>query len=316
MRICLVTPHPPRSYHGNGVTAARWAGILDELGHTVDAARRYQRQPADLLLALHARRSADSVRTFRARHPRRPIVLALTGTDLYPALDPSDLPVARLADRLVVLQRHGVDQLPPDLHERTWVIYQSVPDPPAPRQPRTDAFGVMLLAHLRPVKDPLLAAAAARALPEGSRIRISHAGTAIDSRLGEQAAQASREDSRYRWLGELPRPDALRLLAESRLLILTSRHEGGANAISEALAASVPVVATRIPGTVGMLGGDYPGYFEPGDAAGLAARLVRAETDAAWYGELRHRCAGLRPLVTSRRERESWRRLLAELTAA
>jgi putative glycosyltransferase (TIGR04348 family) len=314
MRICLVTPAPRGSYHGNRVTAMRWADILRGLGHEVEVAQDYHGRPADLLVALHARRSAESVRRFRAHHSNAPVVVALTGTDLYPELTDADRPVLELADRLIVLQRLGVYQLPADLRDRARVVHQSVPPlPPAP-PPLKDHFDVLLLAHLRPVKDPLLAAAAARLLPDDSRIRIRHAGTVIDRELGERTARENRENARYHWLGELPRSEALRLLASSRLLLLTSTHEGGANTVSEALAAGVPVLGTRIPGTVGILGADYPGYFPVGDPARLAQLLLRAETNEEWYQELRHRCTALRTVVAPERERASWRQLLAELT--
>ena len=314
MRICLLTPAPPGSYHGNRVTAARWADILRGLGHEVQVAQDYHRQRADLLVALHARRSAESVRRFRMQHANAPVVLALTGTDLYPQLTGEDQPVLELADRLIVLQRLGVEQLPTHLRGRARVMHQSVPSLPLVT-PSTDYFEVLLLAHLRPVKDPLLAAAAARLLPDDSRVRIRHAGLAIDRELGERAARESHDNPRYHWLGELPRSEALRLLASSRLLLLTSQHEGGANAVSEALAAGVPVLGTRIPGTIGILGADYPGYFPVGDPARLTQLLWRAETQKKWYEELRRRCAALRTLVAPERERESWRRLLAELAS-
>src|SRR5439155_19877091 len=110
---------------------------------------------------------------------------------------------------------------------------------------------------------------------------------------------------RYRWLGDLPRWKALRLLARSRLLVLTSRLEGGANAISEAIAAAVPVLASHISGSVGILGAGYPGYFPVGDTPALAVLLDRAETDADYYGSLQAWCRRLRPLVRPARERES-----------
>jgi putative glycosyltransferase (TIGR04348 family) len=315
MQICLLTPAPPGSYHGNRVTAARWADILRELGHEVEVAQDYHGQPADLLVALHARRSAESVRRFRMQHTKVPVVLALTGTDLYPELTNVDQSVLEMADRLIVLQRLGVEQLPAHLRGRAHVVHQSVPPLLVGASPPSDYFEVLLLAHLRPVKDPLLAAAAARLLPDDSRVRIRHAGLAMDHELGERAARESHDNPRYHWLGELPRSEALRLLAGSRLLLLTSKHEGGANAISEALAAGVPILGTHIAGTVGILGTDYPGYFPVGNPARLAQLLRHAETHEKWYDELRRRCADLRILVTPERERESWRRLLAELTS-
>lgn len=350
MRVCLVTPAAPGSHHGNRVTAERWAGILTGLGHRVGVAETYHGQAADLLVALHARKSESSVRRFRADHPGGPVVLALTGTDLYPDLASSGVarPVLEMADRFVVLQPLAVSQLPGGLRGRARVIYQSVELPPgfpaaagvaaadraaaragvaaapgvtatagAARQaaPRGCAvFEAVVLAHLRPVKDPLLAAAAARLLPDDSPVRIRHAGAVIDRDLGVAAERESRVNPRYEWLGEMPRPATLRLLAASRLLVVTSRHEGGANVVSEALAVGVPVIGTRIPGTTGLLGEDYPGYFPAGDAAALARLLVRAERDeAGLYGDLRRRCGLLRRITDPAWERESWRQLLDEV---
>lgn len=313
MRVLLVTPTSPERSHGNSVTARRWAEILRGLGCDVELSRGYSGQAADLLVALHARRSADSVRRFRAVRPRSPVVVALTGTDLYPALGEADEPVLELADRLVVLQDLAVEQLPSGLRGRARVIHQSARAEP-PRPPDASGrFDVVLLAHLRPVKDPLLAAAAARLLPDGSPVLVRHAGAVMDDSLAELARRENDRNPHYEWLGELPRPEALGLLAASRLLLLTSRHEGGANAVSEALAAGVPVIGTRIPGTVGLLGDDYPGYFPVGDAEALAALLARATADGRWYAELRRRCSRLRHLAAPERERESWGKLLAEI---
>lgn len=313
--ILLVSPGSPASVHGNGVTAQRWARILRALGHDVRTAQRYSSGDYSALVALHARKSADAVRAFHAEHPGAPVVLALTGTDLYPDLASTgvDPAVLRIASRLVVLQPHGLRQLDDELRARTRVIIQSMPAiRPEPR--REDVFEVAFLAHLRPVKDPLRAAAATRLLPPDSRIRVTHVGAGLDGDLTEQARSESAMNPRYDWLGELPRADALHVLARSRLLLLTSRDEGGANVVSEALAAGVPVLSSAIPGSRGLLGDDYPGYFAVGDTAGLADRLSAAETDRdGCHTELIERCGRLRDLVNPQREQASWASLLAEL---
>jgi glycosyltransferase involved in cell wall biosynthesis len=172
---------------------------------------------------------------------------------------------------------------------------------------------VCVLGHLRPVKDPFRTARAARLLPPGSRLSVLHVGAALGPVMADQARAEAAVNPRYRWLGELPRGRALRVLARSRLLVLTSELEGGANAISEALAASVPVLSSRIAGSVGLLGADYPGYFPVGDTAALAQLLELAELDAGFYRGLEEWCARLRPLVDPGRERRSWADLLAEL---
>jgi len=73
------------------------------------------------------------------------------------------------------------------------------------------------------------------------------------------------------------------------------------------------VLSSRIAGSIGLLGADYPGYFPFGDTAALANMLERAESDTAFYHTLQQWCEGLRPLVDPARERQSWAELLAEL---
>jgi putative glycosyltransferase (TIGR04348 family) len=314
MRIALITPAVAASHHGNRVTAERWAGILEDLGHTVEVGEAFEDGGAALLVALHARKSAGSV--VAAAAAGVPVVLALTGTDLYPDLATSgvDEAVLEAARLLVVLQPRGVEQLPERLRGRVRVVAQSaepVPDPPGSEP---GAFEVVVLAHLRAVKDPLLPAAAARLLPAGSGVHITHAGAVIDPELGTEAAAEARDNPRYRWLGDLPHPEALRLLAGSRAMVHPSRHEGGANVVSEALAAGIPVLASRIPGTAGLLGEAHPGYFPVGDAAALAEALAAAEADTGgYYDALLRASARLRTAVGRDRERAAWENLLAEL---
>jgi hypothetical protein len=83
MRIRLITPAPPRSRAGNRTTAARWAGILRRLGHRVDVSVAYGGEAADVMIALHAWRSADAIAAFADRFPERPLIVTLTGTDAY-----------------------------------------------------------------------------------------------------------------------------------------------------------------------------------------------------------------------------------------
>jgi putative glycosyltransferase (TIGR04348 family) len=313
--ILLASPAPPDSLGGNGVTARRWATFLRGLGHEVELSEGYRAGDYDALLALHARKSAEAVRRFHADHPRAPVVIALTGTDLYPDLRTTgvDPEVLAIATRLILLQPLGLRQLDPAARERARVIVQSVPRI-ARRAPRGDRFEVAFLAHLRPVKDPLLPAAAVRELPAGSRILVTHMGAGLDAELAAAAAAESASSARYDWLGARPREDALALLGRSRLLVLTSRHEGGANVVSEALAAGLPVISSAIPGSAGLLGEDYPGYFPAGDAGALARVLDAAEHDrAGLYRALRDRCTALAPMVAPERESQAWAALLAEL---
>jgi putative glycosyltransferase (TIGR04348 family) len=289
--------------------------MLRGLGHRVVIATAWRGETCDVLVALHARKSHRSIARFRKRHPEAPLVVALTGTDLYRDLRTSTL--ARrslaLASRLVVLQPRGLAALPSRFRAKARVIRQSAVCPARSIAPRAGVFEVCVLAHLRPVKDPFRAARAARRLPASSRVRILHAGAALDAASAARARAEARPNPRYVWLGPLSRARALRLLARCRLLVLTSRLEGGANAVSEALVCGVPVLSSRIAGSVGILGPRYPGFFQVGDTDGLAALLWRAETDARFYRRLASRCRSAARLLDPEAEVRSWRRLLLEL---
>lgn len=317
MQICLVTPAAPRSRKGNRTTALRWTRVLRSLGHRVRLVEVYEGEDAEVLVALHARRSAPSIERFRTEHPDRPVILALTGTDLYRDIhvDPDAQTSLERADRFVVLQELGAAELPERLRPRVRTIYQSAVPPPGEHPPDPDAFEVVVLSHLREVKDPLRTTYASRLLPDDSRVRVVHLGAVLDPELGALAEEEARTNPRYDWRGRVSRRRSLETLARSRLLALTSRSEGGANVVSEALACGVPVVSSRIAGSVGMLGEDYPGYYEVEDTAGLAELLRRAEADEAFYAELRRRCADRAGLVDRSGEQEAWASLLAEVAS-
>jgi len=315
VKIVLVTPAPSQVHTGNRTTADRWARLLSELGNSVTVGKDWNGEVCDLLIALHARRSSPSIRRFRQERPDAPIIVALTGTDLYGDLENGSEAIRslELASRIVVLQSLGVEAIPESARQKVRVIYQSADRPsPTPRREES-SFQVCVLAHFRSVKDPLRTAYAVRELPASSRIQVKHAGAILDLDFTSQVETEQRTNPRYQWLGPLTHENAMELLARSNLLVLTSQLEGGANVISEAITVSVPVISSLIPGSVGILGADYPGYFPVGDSAALREQLQRAESGDGFYRELQQRVARLHPLVSAAREREAWASLLNEL---
>ncbi len=315
MRIRIVCPARPGTLFGNRISAERWARILRQLGHRVAIDTSYDGTPCDLLIALHARRSAQAVFDFAEHYPHKPVIVALTGTDVYRDIHRhrSANRALELATRLVVLQPLAAKELANRLRHKVRVIYQSVEKTPG-LAGRSDAmFQVAVAGHLRSIKDPFRAAMAARGLPAWSRIRVVHAGAAMTGQMALRARAEEERNRRYRWLGEIPRWRVRRLVASSHLLVLSSKMEGGANVISEAIVDGTPVLASRIPGSVGLLGADYPGFFEFGDTAALRGLLLRAEADASFYRELYRRAMKLAPLFRPERERATWRGLVTEL---
>lgn len=316
MKIILVTPAPAQVHTGNRTTADRWAWLLRELGHQVVVQQDWNGESCDLLIALHARRSFPAIQRFREQRPRAPLILALTGTDIYRDLNQSAEASRSLdmATKIVVLQELALEAIPEGSRAKARAIYQSAEGPGASLPREESCFQVCVLAHLRAVKDPLRAAYAVRDLPASSRIIVKHAGAVLAPEFQEQVQAEQSTNPRYRWLGPLAHSEAMNLLARSHLLVLTSRLEGGANVLSEAIALNVPVISSRIPGSLGILGKDYLGYFPAGDSAALRQLLQRAESDERFYQDLQQRVAALRPLVSTTREREAWAALLAELS--
>jgi len=185
MNFFLITPPGPSARTGNSVAAVRWARILRQLGHHVTVAADYTAQSADAMVAIHAWRSAEAIHRFKMRYPARPLILQLSGTDIYQYLTDDPAPTLRslqLADRLVALNSLAWRVVPKKFRQKLRVIFQSVPKPKRKvkrtYRPSRRRVEVSVIGHLRDVKDPLRAAAAARLLPASSRVHVVHIGCA------------------------------------------------------------------------------------------------------------------------------------------
>jgi len=313
MKIIIVTPAPPGSRAGNRNTAARWARILRGLGCRVRVMTEWDGEDCDLLVALHARKSHAALRDFRARHPSRPALLALTGTDIYRDIrqDPNAAASLDIATGLIVLQEAALAELTPPQRSKAHVIHQSVVTTLTPAPPAR-VFRVCVLGHLREEKDPFCAAQALRLLAD-PKIELAHAGKSLSAEMAREAKRRMRDDHRYRWMGELPHWAALRLLARSHVMVISSRLEGGAHVVSEAIAIGVPVIASDIPGNRGLLGAHYPAYYPTGDHARLAELLRRTIDDRRFRARLATAVKQRRRLIDPQRELRAWEKLLREV---
>ena len=312
--IVIISPALASANNGNWQTAWRWAHFLRH-DYKVSLAQQWDGNACDAMIALHARRSAASIAAFSAASPSLPLIVVLTGTDLYgDILTNADAQRSlRLATQLVVLQTAGLQGLNKDLRSKAQVIYQSAPslkplNKNSEKQPRY--FDVAMIGHLRAEKDPATFMHAAKLL-ESENVRLTHIGGALDPALGKLAEKTQQLYPHYRWLGNLAHAATRQRLKRSRLMVITSAMEGGANVIIEAVTSGVPVLASDIPGNRGMLGENYAGgYFPLGDSLKLAQLIDRAARDAKFLGRLQTQCAARAPLFSPQRERAALLKLV------
>lgn len=323
-RVLIVSPATAAANNGNWHTAARWAQMLQP-DCAVTIAQDWDGTPFEFMLALHARRSASAIarwaQAWGVDHDAPGLAVVLTGTDLYRDIQTDTQAQAslQLARVLVVLQECGPEALPPSLRSKARVIFQSsAAQFPLPRPPHP--LRAVMVGHLRDEKVPQTLWQAAQLLRAQEGIHIEHIGDALDPALAEQAQACMAQCPNYHWRGGLAHAPTLQAIAQAHVLVHTSRMEGGAHVVLEAVCSGTPVLASRIPGNVGMLGARYGGYFALNDAAALAQLLVRCrnelQTPGGFYSQLRHQCAQRAPLFAPEAEAAAVRALADDLLHA
>ncbi|MEO5702082.1 MAG: selenoneine biosynthesis selenosugar synthase SenB [Casimicrobiaceae bacterium] len=312
-RVVIATPYLAAANNGNWRTAARWARLLaQDYEVIVQASDAPLPRACDTLIALHARRSRTAVARWREEGRDGAVVVALTGTDLYRDIsehDPDAVASLAAADGLIVLQEHALTAVPARYRSKTRVVYQSARTL-TPRPDRTRAGGrlaCVLVAHLRPEKDPETVLAAWCALDRRAALRLTVVGEALDKALGAALKAAVAQDARIQWQGARSHAWTRQAIKRADLLICSSRMEGGANVVVEAVTAGTPVLASRMSGNLGMLGEDYAGYFPVGDAAALARLVARCAEDPSFTARLGRQCAARAPLFAPAAERAALR---------
>ena len=313
MNIVIVTPALADANNGNWQTARRWARMLSA-AYRVRLAAAWDGGDEALMIALHARRSAVSVARWHLQRSGAPLVVALTGTDLYRdiAQDADAQASLRSADRLVVLNELGAQALPAGLQCKARLVLQSCAARKTLTKPRHHLRALMV-GHLREEKSPRTFFDAARMLARRDDILLDHVGAALDAALGAEAAALMTQCPRYRWLGALPHAAARKRIQAAHVLVHASRIEGGAHVVIEAVRSGTPVLASHIDGNVGLLGERYEGYFPVADAAALATLLQRTRDDPAMLGRLRQQCAARAALFEPSSERAALHAIVAEL---
>ena len=312
--ILIVTPAFADANNGNWQTAQRWARFLSK-DYNVSLAKSWNGQAADLMLALHARRSAPSVQAWGQQKPASPLLLVLTGTDLYQDIisDASAQASLGAASALVVLNELGLRALPEHLRAKAHICLQSC----SARRPLVSKpkrhLRALMVGHLREVKSPQTYFDATELLADRPDILLDHIGQALEPQLGRAAQALMQRCPSYRWLGALPHAQTRRRIQSAHILVHPSRLEGGAHVVIEALCSGTPVLASRVDGNVGLLGQDYLGLFEWNDAWGLAKLLRQCRDDPAMLTALGAQAAARAALFHPDQEKRRLRTIVAGL---
>jgi putative glycosyltransferase (TIGR04348 family) len=326
-RIIIISPAVANDNSGNWQTAWRWSHMLGaQFSCTI--AQSWNGEPYDVMLALHARRSADSIARWahakggarapaNSPAPAQGLAVVLTGTDLYCDIQTNAAAQASLAyaQRLVVLQDCAPEALPAQLRSKARVVFQSTTARPSVAKTPRHLRAVMV-GHLRDEKSPQTLFAAAQLLRGHADIFIDHIGDALDADLGTQAQACAAAHPHYRWLGGVAHEATRRHIQRAHVLVHTSRMEGGAHVVMEAVCSATPVLASRIAGNVGMLGVNYAGYFALDDAQGLADLLLRCRADNNFYKHLQTQCTQRVPVFAPATEQAALIALVQDLLHA
>jgi putative glycosyltransferase (TIGR04348 family) len=319
-RVLIISPALANANNGNWQTAWRWSRMLSP-AFDATIAQTWDGEPYDVMLALHARRSAASIAAWAkekgATAHAAGLAVVLTGTDLYRDIQTDAHAQASLgfALQLVVLQECGPDALPSSLRAKARVIFQSTSTRKTLQKPQ-HRLRALMVGHLRDEKTPQTLFAAVRLLAHRPDILIDHIGEPLDATLGTLARATAAACPQYRWLGGQPHEATRRRIQQAHVLVHASSMEGGAHVVMEAVCSGTPVLASRIAGNVGMLGVDYPGYFAHGDAPGLADLLARCSTPRALpglYAQLQSHCTARAHLFDPKAERAALIKLVHDL---
>jgi len=293
---------------GSVVTRQRWSGILESLGHEIV----FEDSQTDLAIAFHAYKSSEIVFDFKQACPNIPVFICMTGTDLYKLSQEKAERTLELCDKIIVLQDKARGLIPEIYREKVVVIYQSTDVVNDVRLDESEEyFDVLVVGHLREVKDSMRTAIASRSLPNSSRVRVLQLGAVLEPEYNLLIEEELESNERYLYLGEVSKEEVCNYMSSSSLMVLSSRTEGCPSVISEAVAFDLPIICSKIDCTTSLFGEDYPGFFEYGDTDALARLILKAERDEEFLDSLIGYSAPLRDKLSRENEIEAWIELLS-----
>ncbi|MDB4408736.1 glycosyltransferase [Akkermansiaceae bacterium] len=310
MKICVASPYPLSELKGNSVTTRRIVDILNEAGFEARGSHEFDGAPADVLISLHAFKGEKAVLDFQRYCPDGKVIVLITGTDLY-----VDLPEGRglssleTADAIAITHEEARASMPSRFYDKLHIVPSCLAVLEIQAKPDAGKFVISVVGHLRSVKRSFLTIESVAKHPEWD-VEVWQIGEALDEEMSDIACDWEEADSRYKWLGGLPREESLEICSRSSLTVNSSFLEGGANAVLEAMTMGVPILASRIEGNVGLLGRDYPGYFEGEDIESKLVEVMAGKHDLDDWASLAEKRL---PLFSRESEKTAWEKVIEDV---
>lgn len=269
-----------------------------------DLARLYRARSAQVIIAF-LRSPAIKAELARLLVPGMAVIAAERST--YPDLPlPIGLRIVQSAHRLArfvtVNSSHQAQAMRrefPRLADRIVTIRNGVAiEPPSIASPRSRELRLLAISSLMPYKNSVRLAEALALLRDerGLRVHLSWLGETFESMPGYGAYSQTTERIRqlgltdqWTWLGVTR--DVVSVLGAHDALIHPSLYEGTSNAVCEAMASALPVLAGRVADHPQMLAETGAGLlFDPLDVRSIADAIAQfASTDERQRGEMGRR---------------------------
>lgn len=166
---------------------------------------------------------------------------------------------------------------------------------------------VTMVANLQVNKDHLTVLKALLQIPERYKVHVMFVGYLGANTEGViNFVNRNRLRDKVTLCGQVENVSSV--LQYTHLLIHSSKSEGMSVAVLEAVLSDIPVVATRIPGNIEVMGEQYKYYFEVADETSLANAIIAALDN---YGELKQYAYDLHRELAPLYSREHMKETLA-----
>ena len=165
----------------------------------------------------------------------------------------AELIIARTQDTVVALPKRYRDKIVVMLET---AVANNVIEELAPTQERSadkEKLQIIYSGRLIPLKAVDIAISAINKMKNRDKVEFTIIGKGFLKKELEDLVRQLGLQERVKFVGELPREQVLNKLKEADIFLFPSLKEGGTWALMEAMAAGLPVVASRIRGNVDMI---------------------------------------------------------------